>query len=92
MRCRLNSSNVRKTLPIEPGMLKTHRTKKSSSGDTINFAYYDSYFLLEKDFPDGTGTQFEADLKGQRTKMTDSSGEKRYTWDDADRLIKTPKL
>ncbi|HMS57191.1 MAG TPA: hypothetical protein PKA27_17540, partial [Fimbriimonadaceae bacterium] len=73
---------------FEPGMLKTHRSKKSSSEATISFVYNDSYFLTKVDMPAGTDTDFEVDLKGRITKMTDASGEKRYTWEDADHLEK----
>ena len=73
---------------FEPGMVKTKKNEKGVDSTTVTYEYDDLYRLKKKDFPSGTDTEFETDAAGRLTKMKDASGEKRYTYDDADRLTK----
>ncbi|MFN8138567.1 MAG: hypothetical protein U0R49_02095 [Fimbriimonadales bacterium] len=73
---------------FEPGMVKTKKNKKGASEDTVTYEYDDLYYLKKKDFTSGTDTEITTDAAGRRTKLKDASGEKRYTYDDANRLTK----
>ena len=73
----------------EPEMVKSKTNAKSGgSSTTINYEYDDFYRLKKVNFPSGTDTEIEYDAASRKTKMKDASGEKRYYYDDADRLIK----
>ncbi|HVL37999.1 MAG TPA: hypothetical protein VM328_01285, partial [Fimbriimonadaceae bacterium] len=72
---------------FEPGHLKSKKNKQGAAETVVNYEYDDLYQLEKKDFPSGTDTEFETDAHGRRTNMKDASGEKRYSYDDADRLI-----
>lgn len=72
----------------EPGMLKTKANSDGTTTTTVTYEYDDLYNIKKKDFPSGTDAEFETDVNGRTTKMKDTSGEKRYTYDDADRMTK----
>lgn len=75
-------------VPILPGMLKSKANSDGTTTTIVSYEYDDLYNLKKKDFPSGTDPEFETDANGRTTKMKDASGEKRYTYDDADRLTK----
>lgn len=73
---------------FEPGHLKTLKSKKGATETTITMVYDAMYRLIKRDFASGTDTEYEWDAATRVTKMKDASGEKRYYYDDADRLTK----
>lgn len=74
---------------LDNGQMSSLTNQKGMSSSTTNLEYDDLYYLKKKDFPSGTDTEYETNAIGSRTKMKDTSGEKRYTYDDANRLTKT---
>lgn len=72
----------------EPGMLKRKESTKGMDSSYIDYEYDDLYQLKKRNFTSGTDTELEWDAHGRQTKMKDASGEKRYYYDDADRLTK----
>lgn len=72
----------------EPGMIKSKKNKKGMDETVVEYEYDELYRLSKKDFPSGTDTELEHYENGLLKKMKDASGEKRYYYDDADRLTK----
>jgi YD repeat-containing protein len=74
---------------FEPGMLKSKANSKlGGSSSTVLYEIDDLLRLKRKDFPSGTDTEYEYLKNGLVSKMKDASGEKRYTYDKANRLTK----
>lgn len=73
---------------FEPGMLKSKQVNYGMESATIDYEYDDLYRLKKKDFTSGTDTEFTWDAAGRMTNMKDASGEKRFYYDDADRMTK----
>ncbi|HWP32102.1 MAG TPA: RHS repeat-associated core domain-containing protein [Fimbriimonadales bacterium] len=71
----------------EPGHLKSYKAKKGADDTLINYIYNDLYQLIKKEYPSGTNTEFDWYKNGLKKTMKDASGEKRYRYDRAKRLL-----
>lgn len=71
---------------LRPARAEPH--KKGATKTAISYEYDSLCNLKKVDFPSGTDTEFTTLANGLRESMKDESGEKRYYYDMALRVIK----